>query len=171
MTEIVFRATGDLWRTIRQDLHRPHAYAAERVGFILCRMGSTQQGVVILAERYEPVDDSDYIPARNVGALLGPAAFRKALQSAYAKGAQDYGLFHIHAHLGKGQPRFSGIDLKEYRRFVPDFFNAAPKMAHGALVINDDSAIGLCWLNKSGPPVVIAKIVSVAAPLQIWRGA
>ena len=100
----IFRARSDLLRKVRGDLERPHEHAAERVGFLLCRAASLgSEGLLVLAADYHSVADEDYLRDESVGAMMGPAAIRKAMQRAYAGGAQDVSLFHVHMH-GRRRP-------------------------------------------------------------------
>jgi hypothetical protein len=162
----LFRAHTDLLREVRDDLCRPHPFAAERVGFLLCRAGRLKDnGLVILAGGYHLVEDDDYLDDPRVGAMMGPAAIRKAMQRAYNGGAQDIGLFHVHMHDHAGMPGFSRVDLTEYNKFVPDFFNAVPAMPHGAIVLSLDRAIGLCWRTRDAQPERIDRFASIGAPL------
>jgi hypothetical protein len=166
-----FRARGDLLESVRADLHRRHPFAAERVGFLLCRAGTLDDGgLLILGAAYHAVADDDYVRDDNVGAMMGPAAIRKAMQRAYNGGAQDIGLFHVHMHGHRGLPGFSKVDLSEYLKFVPDFFNAVPSMVHGAIVLSFDRAIGLCWPARGSGPVLIDRFASVGAPMRSWKG-
>jgi hypothetical protein len=166
----IFRARSDLLRKVRGDLQRPHEHAAERVGFLLCRAASRGgEGLLILAADYHSVADEDYLRDESVGAMMGPAAIRKAMQRAYAGGSQDVSVFHVHTHGHQGLPGFSDIDDREGRRFVPDFFNAAPDMPHGMIVLSHDRAFGLCWRSKSSAPRIINRFASVGAPLDIWE--
>ncbi len=166
-----FRARRDLLESVRADLHRPHPVAAERVGFLLCRAGQLDDdGLVILGAGYHAVDDGDYLRDDTVGAMMGPAAIRKAMQRAYNGGGQDICLFHVHMHAHRGRPGFSNIDLTEYAKFVPDFFNAVPSMPQGAIVLSLDQAIGLCWPERDRGPVPVDHFASVGAPLRFWRG-
>jgi hypothetical protein len=165
----LFRARAYLLQQVRSDLQRPHSFAAERVGFLLCRAGRLDHtGLLVLAADYHAVKDDDYIEDHRVGAMMGPAAIRKAMQRAYNAGGQDIGLFHVHMHEHRGMPGFSRVDLTEYMKFVPDFFNAAPAMAHGAVVLSLDRAIGLCWRKRAEKPVSIDRFSSVGAPLTFW---
>jgi hypothetical protein len=166
----LFRAPANLLRDVRADLQRPHRFAAERVGFLLCRAGQLgSDGLVVLAADYHAVEDDDYLDDPRVGAMMGPAAIRKAMQRAYHGGAQDIGLFHVHMHEHRGLPGFSRVDLTEYMKFVPDFFNAVPLMPHGAIVLSHDLAIGLCWSKRESKPVRIDRFVSVGAPQCAWE--
>ena len=88
-------------------MDRPHPFAAERVGFLACRAGRLDGGgIVILAADYDPVADEDYVDDLRVGAMMGPAAIRKALQRAYNDGRGDLSLFHVHMHEHSGLPGF-----------------------------------------------------------------
>lgn len=160
----VFRITGQLLQTMRADLHRTHAFAAERVGFISCRPARlVDDGFLIVAANYHPVADEDYLDDPTVGAQMGPTAIRKALQIALTERAS---MFHVHMHEHRGMPRFSRVDHRESRKFVPDFFNVAPQVPHGALVLSYDSMTGLTWKTKAGEPETILVLSSVGAPLR-----
>lgn len=167
----LFRARSDLLHAVRMDLHRAHPFAAERVGFFLCRAGlMSGNGLIILAADYHAVEDGDYLDDPRVGAMMGRAAIRKARQRAYNGGAQDIGLFHVHMHDHCGLPGFSRVDVTESMKFVPDFFNAVPAMPHGAIVLSHDRAAGLCWPKRAGTPVPIDVFASIGAPLRSWKG-
>jgi hypothetical protein len=164
-----FRVRSDLLEAVRRDLSRKHSFAAERVGFFICRAGKLPAGgLVILAAGYDAVADEDYIDDRRVGAMMGPGAIRRALQHAYNSGAEDISLFHVHMHNHAGMPGFSPIDLVESRKFVPDFFNAAAAMPQGVIVLSHDRAAGLCWRAQDDEPAPIDGFASVGAPLRIW---
>ena len=166
---IVFRARDDLLARVRRDLARPHPFAHERIGFLVCRAARlTLGGIAILAAEYEPVADEDYLENPDVGAMIGSDAIRKALQRAYNGGAGDLSMFHVHMHGHRGRPGFSDVDTREYRRFVPDFFNVAPGMPHGAVVLSVDQAIGICWPSPEREPVHVARFAGVGAPLLFW---
>jgi hypothetical protein len=167
----IFRVRGGLLHLVRDDLERLHRFAGERVGFFLCRAGRlSEDGLVILAAAYYPVEDDDYLPDNTVGAMMGPAAIRKGMQRAYAAGAGDISLFHVHMHGHDGLPGFSRVDLDESKKFVPDFFNVAPLVPHGIVVLSRDRAIGLCWRGQGQEPALIDRFTEVAAPMNMWRG-
>jgi hypothetical protein len=166
---VIFRARDDFLAAVRRDLHRPHRFAAERVGFLLCRAGGLAGGgVVLLAADYHAVEDDDYLDDPKVGAMMGPAAIRKAMQRAYNGGAQDMSLIHVHMHEHNGVPGFSRVDLTEMMKFVPDFFNAAPAMPHGAVVLSFNRAAGLCWPKCGAGALPVDRFASVGAPLRMW---
>lgn len=163
----IFRAPSPLLHAVRNDLHRAHPFAAERVGFLSCRTAATDDGLLVIAASYHPVADEDYIDDLSVGAMMGPAAIRKALQISLTSGAS---MFHIHMHEHRGLPRFSPTDLRENAKFVPDFFNVSPRVPHGAIVLSYDEMIGLCWLSKQSRPQAISLCSSVGAPIRNSRG-
>ena len=97
---------GRLLDTVRQDLHRPHPFAYERVGFFTAGVADLGDRLLLLVRDYTPVADADYEIDRKVGAKIGSAAMRKAVQSAYRPAAT---LLHVHTHGGQGKPGFSGV--------------------------------------------------------------
>jgi hypothetical protein len=165
--KILFRAPSVLLQRIRADLHRPHPFAAERVGFLSCRTAAAENDLLIIAADYYPVADGDYIDDLSVGAMMGPAAIRKALQVSLTHGS---GMFHIHMHEHRGIPRFSATDLRENCKFVPDFFNVSPRVPHGAVVLSYDAMAGLCWLERQSRPLAIELMSSVGAQIIDSRG-
>lgn len=164
--KIQFKITSQLLLEVRQDLAREHRFAAERVGFIGCRVASMGGGLLVLAERYDPVEDDDYLDDPHVGAMMGPDAIRKALQFAYN---DQISMFHVHLHGHRGRPWFSRLDLSENAKFVPDFWNVRPELPHGALVLSLDSAAGLCWMPGSPRPARITEFTVVGAPMELMR--
>lgn len=163
---VQFKILSRLADNIRLDLERPHAFAAERVGFISCRAGRVNDGLVLLAHQYHPVEDGDYVDNPHVGAMMGSAAIRKALQYAYTN---EVGMFHVHQHPHAGLPGFSRLDAKEISKFAPDFFHVRPAMPHGAIVLSLDSAYGLCWMPTTAKPILINEYVFVGSPMRRVR--
>lgn len=140
---VTFRATEAFLTSVRKDLMRPHPFAHERVGFITVRAAHGAEGLVLLAENYYPVADQDYVRNSSVGAMIGQEALRKALNLALR---DSVGVFHAHMHGLSAHLWFSGIDLHEQMKFVPDFFSVCPSMPHGALVLDARSIAGRVWL-------------------------
>lgn len=94
---VAFKITRALLNNVLDDLRRSHPFAAERVGFVSCRVGRLEpSGWVVLAHNFHPVADDDYLRDRTVGAMMGPAAIRKALQIALSN---EVCVFHVHAPL------------------------------------------------------------------------
>lgn len=163
---IIFKATSALLTTIRLDLGRPHPFAHERVGFIAAGLAASGHDVIAIARSYRAVADGDYLPDPTVGAMMGPDAVRAAMQWAMdGAGA----LFHVHTHGGRGIPEFSGVDVRENAKFVPDFFKVAPRCAHGALVLSGNAARGAVWLERKGSSRLIDAFVEIGMPLRKWR--
>lgn len=164
---IELRLSQALYQFIHADLSREHSFAAERVGFIACASGSLDGGgLLLLAESYLRVEDEHYVDDPRAGATIGSAAIRAALQTAYNR---PVSMFHVHRHEHRGMPRFSGIDLRESRRFVPDFFKVQPHRSHGVIVLSQDSAAGLCWNPGEKEPISINKFVIVGRPINTMR--
>jgi hypothetical protein len=158
---ITFKITRQLFAAVCDDLRRPHSFAAERVGWLRCRVGNAPDGgLLVLAHDYCPVADDQYVRDRSVGAMMGSAAIRAALQLAL-KG--DTCVFHVHLHDHNGQPGFSTTDARETAKFVPDFWHVSPNLPHGAVIFSNDSMCGRCWY-PGGAAVEITKFVIVGAP-------
>jgi hypothetical protein len=162
--KIIFKITQGLLISAMADLRRRHLFAAERVGFFICRPAAVPGGgLVILAGDFHSVADEDYLDDPAAGATMGPDAIRKALQLSYNQTAS---MFHVHIHEHKGKPRFSGVDKRETGLFVPDFWHVQPELPHGAIVLSKDSAYGMCWMPGGEKPIEITDFVSVGVPIR-----
>jgi hypothetical protein len=166
--KLTFKITTALLQEIRRDLHRPHAFACERVGFISAGLSlAAGDTVLALARAYQPVADDDYLPDCTVGALIGADAIRKALQWSITKGNA---VFHVHSHGGMGKPDFSTIDRREHSKFLLDFLKVTPQLAHGALVLSNDSASGVAVFDRSKPCVAVNNFLEIGVPIRRWSG-
>ena len=163
--KVHFKITSALLMSIRTDLRRPHPFARERVGFVSAGLSASGDKVLVLAREYRPVLDDEYLCDPSVGAMMGPTAIRRALQWAMQ---DSVALFHVHTHGGRGMPSFSGIDLRENAKFVPDFLKVAPRSAHGAIVLSDTAGYGQVWFDRSQPQHLITSFVEVGVPLRKW---
>lgn len=162
--KIRFKIQEELLKSAMANLRCRHVFAAERVGFFLCRPSHLPDGdLLVLAQEFHAVADDDYLKDSRAGATMGPDAIRKALQTAYNQGAS---MFHVHIHEHSGKPGFSGIDSRETACFVPDFWNVRPGLPHGAIVLSKDSAYGRCWVPGKEDPVEISEFVSVGIPMR-----
>lgn len=166
--KVTFKITSALLTTIRIDLARPHPFAHERVGFISAGLSAIGDDIIALAREYRPVEDRDYLPDPSVGAMMGSDAIRKAMQWALDTKAA---LLHVHSHGGTGVPEFSGIDIRENAKFVPDFFKVAAQSAHGAIVLSGNAARGQIWLERKAQPLAINTYSVVGMPIQSWSAA
>ena len=114
--KISFRLTNELLTQIHGNLSRPHPFAAERVGFIACSAANGPDGgLIFLAQTFHPVADDHYMDDPRVGAMMGSAAIRSALQYAHQ---QPVSMFHVHRHEHLGRPRFSPVDRQIGRAHV-----------------------------------------------------
>lgn len=165
---VTLKIAGSLLDLVRRDLARPHFFAHERVGFLTAGAAAAPGGLLLLVRGYMPVADEDYEVDPKVGARIGSNAMRKAAQSAYRPASA---LLHVHTHGGRGLPGFSGVDLKSGKEFVPGFFHSCPKMPHGLLVLSDNGATGLLWLEPGKPSVSIDRFIRVDRPIVEQWGA
>lgn len=161
--KIRLKIHADLLEGIRRDLERPHAFAAERVGFVTAGVAVSGEWLLLLAREYHPVADEDYLRDFSAGATIGSDAMGKAAERAYEPRSA---LLHIHYHGGRGKPAFSGTDLRSGAEFVPGFFHVTAKMPHGMLVLSDDSATGMLWLDGKKDGTDIDEFVSVGSRIE-----
>jgi hypothetical protein len=147
------------------DLRRPHAFAYERVGFLLVREAEILGGRILLARRYEPVREEEYTRDTGVGARINRDAIRRALGFALA----GEGVLHVHLHAHQGVPRFSHVDEKNLHELVPSFCAVAPQGIHGALLLSDDHGIAWCWRDGLEGAFPASKITIVGSPLLCWE--
>lgn len=163
--KVHFKISSDLLALVRADLRRRHQFAHERVGFILASLAKTAEGVLVLAQSYHPVADQDYLHDPSVGAMMGPNAIRKAMEFALIK---RVAIFHVHSHGGIGIPGFSGVDIRENAKFVPDFLKVAPQNIHGAIVLSDSAAFGQYWIARDRLPQPINGFSEIGRPIVKW---
>jgi hypothetical protein len=157
------RIRRDHFRAILADLERPHSHAAERVGFLFCR--TALDGKISLAYDYVPVADSDYVINRSVGACIGSAAIRAAMQRTLD--SQD-GCFHLHSHGGRGEPWFSLTDLNTANALIPSFQSVSPSSTHGAIVLSQNS--GSLLALRPDEKLLVAGGVSIVGYPSRFRG-
>lgn len=164
---IIFKITAGVLDAMRTDLARPHPFAHERVGFLTAGASAAGDALYLFGRSYRPVPDEHYVEDNSVGAMIG----RKAFGNSMARACDGpSALFHVHTHGGRGLPQFSGIDLRESRRFVPSFFNAVPQMPHGVLLLSDSAARALVWLGPDRHPLGTTEVIRVG-PIQLQERA
>ena len=167
------RLPDDLLALVRTDLDRPHAFAAERVGVFTTTLDmESQDEPLVLGLGYEPVDDGHYVPDETVGARIGTPAIRAAMQRSLDTGL---GLFHVHAHSGRGVPGMSRTDARGIPPLVRSFRAVQPHQAHGAVILSDDEIAAWVWLPGRSEPVAADLAVAVGRPLVVsvpdgWSG-
>ena len=164
----VFKLRAGLLAEIHDDLSRAHEHAAERVGFIACRVAQLWPcGIIMLAQRYLPIADEHYEESAAVGAMMNSDAIRLALEYSYNNRAA---MFHVHRHGHRGRPQFSSIDLSEANRFVPDFWKVQPGLIHGAIVLSLDQVHGRWWSPRTRHAQTIDEYITIGRPMHIHRG-
>jgi hypothetical protein len=160
-----FKIRSALLTTIRVDLRRPHPFAHERVGFIAAGLAAAHDELLILAQEYRPLRDDEYLDDPSVGAMMSAQAIRRARQWAIDNRAA---IFHVHTHGGRGIPGFSGVDMRENARFIPNFVSVAPQCVHGAIVLSETTAFGQVWLDRNSPQPFIVAFSEVGMPIRSW---
>lgn len=162
---ILFRISGNLYRTIQNDLRRPHEFAAERIGFLFVRPGKLAGAdVLLLGAEYLPVLDKDYVDDLTVGARINGDAIRMAMQKVLDT---RQGCFHVHLHEHKGKPRFSGTDNRELKVLIPTFRQVGTANYHGALLLSDDSACAVALPPDEDVFTDDFRITFIGPPMQI----
>lgn len=155
-----------LFENVRADLARPHAFAAERVGFLFTKLGNRGGGIeLLLGVRYEPVPDEHYIDDPRVGARYGPEVQRRLLERALGDG---FGVLHVHEHAHLGRPYFSTVDLDCVRGMLPSLRAVRSDQGHGALLLSRDSANAMCWMPRQSGFSSEGRIVVVGRPTEIF---
>lgn len=162
------RITKKLVLTMRADLNREHAFAAERVGFAYGTTEDASTGhVIVLVRDYVPVDDDQYLNDPSVGARISGTSIRIAMQRALR---DNLATFHVHMHDHEGQPDFSRVDVRETPPIVHSLSAAQPKQAHGALLLSRNMLTASVWLPGSRVAAPAGKIVIVGPQLDQMPG-
>ena len=168
-----------LFETALADLHRPHPFAAERVGFFSTKLTRAKTLTLIHCIAYHPVSDEHYVRDHSVGARIGSDAITEAM----ARSAVDsVGQFHVHAHGGRGKPIPSITDNRESPSLARSLWNVDRTHGCGWGILSNDSGWASVLLSTEknsdneadvviiGYPITIipARRLSVQAPLW-WR--
>jgi len=164
-TEI--KLTGGLYAEIIRDLTRPHPFAAERVGFVLGRMGSL--GRLILLNRYHSISDDQYVNDPTVGARIGREALTWAMQAVYQGRPTREGIFHIHLHGQKGETRMSGVDSHEIPKLLPGFRSMGRDAAHGIIILSLDHGSGWVWHPGNKEPFHADSVNIIGVPIGVFE--
>ncbi len=154
---ITIHLRESLYQRILADLRRPHAHAAERIGFLYGRLAPGDEPLVVMT-RYLPVLDEQYVVDDMVGARINGDAIRAAMQAVLDTGD---GVFHTHMHEWPGTPAFSRTDAAELPRLIPAFRAVGPTEATGLFLLSPDSAIADVWLPGALGPERAAGILII----------
>jgi hypothetical protein len=158
---ILLRVSADQLKLCRENLARRHAYAYERVGFLITKTAWASAGPIVIPYDYVPVPDDQYVKDSSVGARISQEAVRNALNHALLRRA---GVFHVHQHHFGPDLWFSKTDLDDQNRMIPDFFTVSKDQIHGSLVIGPNSVTGRPWAD-SCTPSVFTKISVIGSPI------
>jgi hypothetical protein len=154
--------SGSLYAGMIRDLTRPHPFAAERVGFVFGRLGSLERDDrLILLTRYHSIPDNQYVEDHTVCARIGSEALTWAMQAVYFGRSGREGIFHIHLHGGRGEPRMSAVDRREIPKLIPGFKSVGPDAAHGIIILSSDHGSGWVWLHGSTESIRVDRITPV----------
>lgn len=168
MAEI--RLTRKLYDIIRDDIARPHQFAAERIGFAFGKLGSQESAEpLVLLHRYVPVPDEQYILDPKVGARINGDAITEAMEQVMKYRIENEGAFHVHVHDHNGQPGLSGTDRREIPLLIPSFKTVGKGAAHGLIIFSRNHGISWVWMPGHQEPVTASRIVIVGAPLSIFE--
>ncbi len=157
------RVRREFFEAMAADLRRAHAFAYERVGWVFAKqtLPSTED-LLLLAVDYVPVADEDYLEDSHVGARFNAATIRSAMQRSRAAGMS---CLQVHLHDHQGHTSFSSVDCRTIDELATSLRVVAPTLAHGGLVLSDDSATARIWLpdaDKHSP----SRVVIVGFPMR-----
>jgi len=162
--DIQIRIPASIYKLMLDDLQRVHPYAFERVGF-LYTTSKFEQGnkILVLAKRYVPVDDSDYIEDDSVGAKINSTSIRKSMQLLLDN---HEGGFHIHLHFHTGKPTPSYIDKEGIPGIIESFGNISPKQTHGYIILSKDSIFATVKYGREESYYEPSKVSIVGNPMK-----
>jgi hypothetical protein len=167
---IQFKLSGALYRETMRDLERPHRFAAERVGFVSGRLSSlTGSGKLVLLTRYHSIPDDYYIDDPYVGARINSEAITRAMHVVYHGRSTCEGIFHVHLHQHRGEPRPSPTDWREIPKMMPGFQAVGRQAAHGMILLSADHAAAWVWLPGQGEPTTADSISVIGFPIQVFE--
>lgn len=118
------------------DLHRPHPFADERIGFLACRSLTRGRATIFFGCDYMTVADDDYLEDDSVGARIGGNAIRAAMHLAISRMCS---VFQVHTHGGTERPVPSPSDRAECPGVARSLHNAFPGAPHGWLILGHRS--------------------------------
>ena len=160
------RIPETLYAVVKEDLARPHAYAGERVGFLVGRTVKTQtSAVLVLLHDYWAVADEHYIEDELVGARIGSDAISAAMKRcANGRLALD-GIFHVHLHEHFGPTGMSRTDQKGIPPMIHGFAAMNRDAVHGIIILSKDHGRAWLWRDKSMSGTAADKLVVVGSPI------
>lgn len=164
------RFSGQLYNQVVADLLRYHPFAAERVGFLMGRFGTTgEDPTSILLTQYRTIPEDHYLDDPKVGARIGPKALATAMQLVHAGRKSGEGIFHIHLHGHRGETRMSRTDQREIPGLLPGFRAVNPLVPHGIIILSLDHGSGWSWSPHTDSPTQVDFISVIGAPVKVFR--
>lgn len=149
---------------------RPHPVAAERVGFVLGRMGTlADRGIAILLNWYHSIPDSQYMDDPTVCARINSEALTWAMQAVYQGRSAREGIFHIHMHSHSGETGMSAVDSREIPKLIPGFQSVSNNAVHGIIILSSNHGSGLVWLPSRKEPRRADCISVIGAPVKVFE--
>ena len=164
------RLSGQLYNQVVADLIRPHPFAAERVGFLIGRIGSTSGNpAAVLLTQYRTIPNDHYLDDPKVGARIGPKALATAMQLAHSGRISGEGIIHVHLHGHRGETSMSKTDQREIPGLLPGFRAVNPSAPHGIIILSLDHGSGWIWSPKATGIAQVELISVIGAPVKVFR--
>jgi hypothetical protein len=164
------RVARSLYEALLADLERPHAFAAERIGFVVVRqVNVSADAALFLLSEFISVPDEHYIDDPRVGARIGTEALTLASHRIYHGRLRGEGVFHVHLHGHGGEPGMSRTDARELPTLIPGFQSVGPGAPHGVIIWSLDHAAVWVGLPGEKNPVRIDKVSVVGSPVSIFK--
>ncbi|MFZ1218767.1 MAG: ThiF family adenylyltransferase, partial [Chthoniobacterales bacterium] len=146
------------------DLHRPHDFAAERVGFFSTKCSRAGETTLVLCVAYHSVPDEHYLQDHSVGVRIGAAAITDAMARA---AVNKVGQLHVHSHGGLGVPSPSGVDSAELPPLGHSLHNVDRAQASGWAVFSGDGGWSSIALPGDSEIGIESAISVVGYPMTI----
>ena len=146
------------------DLHCPHAFAAERVGFFSTKCSTAGNTTLVHCVAYHSVPDEHYLRDHSVGVRIGSAAITDAMARSVV---ESVGQLHVHSHGGVGVPSPSGVDSAELPPLGHTLHNVDHSKASGWAVLSGNGGWSSIALPGDSEIMVESAISVVGYPLTI----
>jgi len=146
------------------DLHRPHPFAAERVGFFSTKCSSAENTTLVHIVAYHSVPDEQYLRDPSVGVRIGPAAITDAMART---AVHKVGQVHVHSHGGVGVPSPSGVDSAELPPLSRSLHNVDHGQASGWAVLSGNTGWSSIALPGNSEVETESAISVVGYPMTI----
>jgi hypothetical protein len=167
---IKIKMTGLLYEELKNDLARPHPFAAEHVGFVFGKLGSLSgEAKTVILTHYHSIPDDQYEEDETVGARIGGKAMSTAMQAVFRGRSTKEGIFHIHIHDHLGQTGMSWVDAEGLPPMMPGFQNMGRQAAHGIIILSRDHGIGWVWLPGYEKAIRAKTLSILGSPIGIFE--